>query len=65
MAEKDNLIGTKVKHNGMFDFKETYRILFEWLVNHDYDVNEKTYKEVIGSGGAKEIEIEWDATRKV
>jgi len=65
MPEKDELFTTKVKHTGIFNFKELYRILFEWLIDKDYDVNEKTYKEVVGGSGAKEIEIEWDAERKV
>jgi len=65
MAEKDTLFKTKIKHAGTFDFKETYRILFEWLVDQGYDVNEKSYKENIGAGGAKELEIEWEASRKV
>jgi len=65
MVELDKLIGTKVRHVGIFDFKETYRILFEWLIDQGYDFNEKNYKEVIGAGNAKEIEIEWEAVRKV
>ena len=65
MPQQDELAGTKIKHSGVFDFKETYRILFEWLVYQNYDVTEKNYKENIGAGGAKEIEIEWEATRKV
>jgi len=65
MVEKDVLFKTKVKHKGIFDFSETYRILYEWLVDQGYDINEKTYKENIGAGGAKEIEIEWDAMKKV
>jgi len=65
MVEKDKLFETKVKHTGLFDFKETYRILYEWLVDEGYNVNEKSYKEVIGAGGEKEIEIEWTAYRKI
>ena len=65
MVEKYELFKSKVKHTGMFDFKECYRILYEWLVDQNYDVNEKNYKENIGAGGAKEIEIEWEAWRKV
>lgn len=65
MVEKDVLITSKVKHNGIFDFKECYRILYEWLLDQNYDINEKNYKEVIGAGGAKEIEVEWEAERKV
>ena len=65
MVEKDILFRTKVRHIGIFDFKETYRILYEWLVDQGYDVNEKSYKENIGAGGAKELEIEWEAWKKV
>jgi len=65
MVERDVLFGTKIKHNGLYDFKETYRILFEWLMDHGYDVVEKSYKEVVQGGGAKEIEVEWDALKKV
>jgi hypothetical protein len=66
MVEKDSLFKTKIKHyNNLFDFKETYRILFEWLVDQGYDVNEKSYKESLQAGGAKEIEVEWEATKKV
>lgn len=65
MVERDILIKTKIKHNGLYDFKQTYRILFEWLVDKGYDLNEKSYKEVLQAGGAKEIEVEWEALRKV
>jgi hypothetical protein len=65
MAEKDVLFGTKVKHSGTFDFKGVYNLLYTWLVDQGYDLNEKSYKETIGSGGAKDIEIDWEATRKV
>jgi len=65
MVELDQLFKSKVKHNGIFNFKETYRVLYEWLIDQGYDLNEKQYKEVISAGNAKEIEIEWDAVRKV
>ena len=65
MSEKDPLFKTKVKHTGLFDFKETYRILYEWLIDQNYDINEKTYKEVVQPGNAKEIEVDWEAYRKI
>jgi hypothetical protein len=65
MVEKDNLLKSKVRHVGIFDFKETYRILYEWLLDQNYDLNEKSYKEVIQPGNAREIEVEWEAVRKV
>ena len=60
MAEKDILFKQKIRHTGIFDFKEMYRILYEWLIDQGYDVNEKQYKEVIGAGNAREIEVEWE-----
>ena len=65
MPELDKLIKTKIKHSGVFDFKELYRILYEWFMDKGYDFNEKGYKEVVGAGGAKEIELEWECVRKV
>jgi len=65
MPEKDILFKTKVKHKGIFDFAELYRILHEWLIDQGYDLNEKKYKEVVGARGTRELEIEWEALRKV
>jgi len=59
------LLSEKVRHVGTFDFKATYRILYEWLVGQNYIVDEKEYKEVIGAGGAKEVDVKWEATRKI
>jgi len=65
MAEKDILWGTKVKHKGIFDFKELYRILYEWFQSEDYNLGEKSYKESVGAGGSKQVEIEWEAYRNI
>jgi len=65
MSELDKLIKTRIKHTGIFDFKELYRILYEWFIDKDYDFNEKNYKEVVQPGNAKEIELEWECVRKV
>jgi hypothetical protein len=64
MAEKDTIFTGKVKQGGLFDFKELYRFCYVWLVDHDYFVTEKVYSEKVGAGG-KEIEIEWEAKRKI
>lgn len=65
MVEQDKLFESKIKHKGIFDFKELYNVLYTWLVDQGYDVNEKSYKENIGAGGAKEVEIKWVAYRKI
>ncbi len=65
MAELDKFLPSqKVRHVGIFDFKEVYRICYEWFINEGYDVAEKNYTEKIQQRG-KEIEIEWLALRKV
>ena len=65
MSELDKLFTSKIKNKGIFSFKDTYNIAYEWLVDEGYDINEKVYKETVGAGGAKEIEIEWVAYRKI
>jgi hypothetical protein len=64
MAEKDQIIEEKVKHVGIFDFKNTYNFIYEWLRNNEYFVEEKAYTEKITPTG-KELEIEWVAFRKI
>jgi len=63
--ESQQILSEKVRHVGKFDFKETYRILFEWLTDKGYNISEKYYKEVIGQGGAKEVDIKWVASKLV
>lgn len=65
MSEQSKLISTKVKSKGIFNFKEAYSTLYDWLVDEGYSIEEKTYKEAIGPGGTREIEIEWKATKEV
>jgi hypothetical protein len=65
MVEKDGLFKSKARHVGIFDFKETYRVLFEQLVLEGYEVNETSYKEIIGPNGTKEVSIFWDVTKKI
>jgi hypothetical protein len=64
MAEKDKITETKVKYNGLFDFKEVYAFVYRWLTEEDYWIEEKKYIEEI-SGEAKKVEITWEAHKKV
>ena len=64
MAEKDKISETKVKHEGLFDFKETYRFLYTLLTDMEYTVEEKGYVEKVKPTG-KEVEISWDVERKI
>lgn len=64
MVEKDTLLKEKLKQSGIFDFKELYEFAFDWLITENYDVNEKKYSEKV-SGDSKELEIDWEAFKKV
>lgn len=65
MVEKLTILSSKVRHVGTFDMKETYRVLFEWLVEKGYEVNENKYIEIAQAAGAKEVDIFWDAKKSV
>lgn len=64
MGEIDKIYETKVKYGGIFDFKNVYTLIFEWLSDMGYFVVEKEYSEKIKAEG-KEIEIKWICTKKV
>jgi hypothetical protein len=64
MTEKDKVSETKVKWNGLFDFKEVYQFAYRWLDEEDYFVEERKYSEEV-SGEAKKIEISWVALKRV
>lgn len=64
MAEKDTVFKGKIKQEGIFDFKEFYSFIYDWLKGEGYGVSEKTYSEKI-VGDAKDIGIEWEAKKKV
>ncbi|MEM2768409.1 MAG: hypothetical protein QXL50_00590 [Candidatus Pacearchaeota archaeon] len=64
MGEIDKIYETKVKYSGIFDFKNIYTLIFEWLSDMGYFVVEKEYSEKIKAEG-KEIEIKWICTKKV
>lgn len=64
MSEKDILYKGKIKQGGIFNFKDLYSFLYELLTNEGYFINEKSYSEKV-AGDAKEVEIKWEAKKKV
>lgn len=64
MAEIDRIFTGKVKHDGIFDFKEMYRFCLTWLTDNGFLVQEDTYSEKVTPKG-KEIEIRWNAKKKI
>jgi len=64
MSEKDTIYSEKVKHEGIWHFKDTYKFLFNWFVDNGYNIKEKKYSEKITAKG-KEIEIDWEAKKMI
>ena len=65
MVEVDRIYESKVKFAGLFDFKSTYEFMYNWLTDYGFGViEEKTYNEKIKPEG-KEVEIIWNARKKV
>jgi len=64
MVEKDLMYKGKIKHGGIFHFKDFYSFAYDWFISEDYDLVEKKYTEKV-SGDAKEIEIIWEGYKRV
>src|SRR3989338_8731667 len=56
MSEKDILYKGKIKHNGVFNFKDFYSFLYEWITNEGYFINEKSYSVIL----EKDYEERWE-----
>lgn len=64
-GEKEIIFSSKVKNSGIFSFKDFYKFCHIWLTDEGgFDVAEEKYKEKL-IGNAKNIEIEWTASKKV
>lgn len=64
MAERDMLLKEKVDSTGIFDFKGFYGFAHNWFKEKGYGVDEEKYSEKV-SGNARDITIEWKATKKL
>ncbi|MGM5488295.1 MAG: hypothetical protein ACQESG_05070 [Nanobdellota archaeon] len=60
-----NLDPTLVKFKGVFDFQNLFQTIYDWLDDHEYEVNEKIFKHKIPTPKGAEKEIEWAAHREV
>jgi hypothetical protein len=65
MAEKEKIFSSKIKHNGIFSFKDFYQFCYDWLKDETgLDITENKYEEKI-EGNEKKIKIEWTGEKKV
>lgn len=53
MAERDTIFSEKMKYTGIWDFKETYRFVWDWFADKDYKLVEKGYTEKLSRTGRK------------
>jgi hypothetical protein len=63
MALKETAFESTIKNKGYWKFSDVYSMLYDFLKNEGYSVNESSYKE--SSGDSKDIDIEWEASKKV
>ncbi len=54
----------RVQYEAIYDLKELYKHIHDWLVWRKYDIEEQKYTEKIKPTG-KDIEILWTATRDI
>lgn len=65
MAEKDTIFESKMKSDGVFDFKGFYAFCYKWLSEEtNLDVEEEKYIEKL-KGDKKDVDIEWVGERKL
>ena len=64
MAQKKEIYREKFTKVGYWSYDEVYIMLYNWLKDHSYRLEETVYKEKL-SGGGKEIIIKWEAAKKV
>jgi hypothetical protein len=63
MGEEKEVYSEKLKHKGFFKYSDLYNFCFNWFKDEGYKVSEKEYTEKVGGG--KEIQIKWEAGKKV
>ncbi|MBU1129462.1 MAG: hypothetical protein KJ949_02410 [Nanoarchaeota archaeon] len=63
--EKEEIFSSKVKHDGIFLFKDFYKFCYDWLTDETgLLVAEEKYAEKL-AGDSKEINISWIGTKKI
>jgi len=63
--EKDTIFSSRIKYNGIFNFKEFYKFCYDWLIEEtEFKISEDKYIEKI-FGDSKDIEIKWTGKRKL
>lgn len=54
-----------IRHKGVFDFEGLYRMMHAWIINKRFLFHEGRYKDKVYTPFGNELEIEWEAEKKV
>lgn len=65
MAEKEVMPEVIVKFKGIFDFKNLFLVMYDWLTHQGYEVSEKKFKHKVPTQKGAEEEVGWTASRPV
>jgi len=64
MVETSLVFEGKAVYNGIFDFKEVYKFMYDWIASYQYSIFETKYSEKVKAEG-KELEVIWLCLRKL
>jgi len=64
MVQKETIYSSKITQVGYWDYSKVYAMLYSWLKDRGYELNEAMYKEKLQSNG-KEIIILWESKKEV
>jgi hypothetical protein len=54
-----------IRYKGVFDFEGLYRMMHAWLINKRFLFHENMYKDKVYTPFGNEVEIKWEAEKKV
>ena len=66
MQQRDVIVPSiKIKEKSIFNLDELYKILIRWFELHQYDFQEREYRDEDMGEGKKHLEIKWYAEKKI
>ena len=65
MAEKQRFITKFLSYEGLFDYKEFFRVMDVWYRDKFYDKHERRNEQITNPDGSKQIELEFLPWKKV
>jgi len=54
-----------VKYKGVFDYEGLYKMMHAWIISKRFLFHENKYKDKVATPFGNEVEITWDAEKKV